>query len=136
MDLVLKNYPKPLYDGARIDVMVKVLDRPAYANIRGEQKLVYILDHGVPCPAPIPLISDQVQIAKQAQVSEAAAKVLKWQLQEATNGAAHAQCSIGLRYLRGDGLPQDKTLARVWLQKSADQGNSEAISGLQKLPKN
>lgn len=57
----------------------------------------------------------------------------KRDLDLATLGSPSAQYSVGSRYLSGDGLDRDENQARLWLEKSASQGNPEAQSALQKL---
>ncbi len=39
---------------------------------------------------------------------------------------ATAQYNLGVRYQRGQGVPQDYAEAMKWFRKAADQGNSEA----------
>jgi len=65
--------------------------------------------------------------------TEADQRLLAWHQQQASNGSASAQCSLGLRYLTGKGVPQDETLGRQWLEKSAAQNNIEAKAALAKL---
>jgi hypothetical protein len=58
-------------------------------------------------------------------------KLVSWQQQEATNGAAHAQYSLGKRYLTGDGVPKDPALAEFWLKKAAEQNYPDAVRVLE-----
>lgn len=44
----------------------------------------------------------------------------------ANRGDANAQYSVGLKYLLGQGVPQDYYKASKWFEKSALQGNSSA----------
>jgi len=46
--------------------------------------------------------------------------------QQAALGRAAAQCSLGLMYDMGEGLPQDYAQAALWYRKAADQGNADA----------
>lgn len=46
--------------------------------------------------------------------------------ERAKQGDALSQSVIGMRYLYGDGVPQDYTLAFNWFQKAADQGRDGA----------
>jgi TPR repeat protein len=43
---------------------------------------------------------------------------------------ASAQCSLGERYLNGDGVDQDKAKARDYLKAAANQGYDEAVAAL------
>ncbi len=61
--------------------------------------------------------------------------LLKWHFTAASNGYAYAQCALGLRYLNGDGLPKNESLARYWLEKAAAQGNGEAKAALEEVPR-
>jgi hypothetical protein len=57
----------------------------------------------------------------------AARKLVLWQQQEATNGAAHAQYSLAKRYFTGDGVPEDSALGEHWLKKAAEQNYPDAV---------
>ena len=61
------------------------------------------------------------------------ASVIAWQMRQASNGMRSAQCDLGLRYLKGDGVAWDTNLARYWLEKSAAQDCTEAKVALQRL---
>lgn len=63
------------------------------------------------------------------------AKLLGYHKDLADKGDAYGELRMGLRYHDGDGVPQDLDKAREWLQKAADQGDSDAASALDKLPK-
>jgi TPR repeat protein len=43
----------------------------------------------------------------------------------AERGDPEAQNSLGLRYVMGDGVVQDKEAARYWFQQSASQGHAK-----------
>jgi TPR repeat protein len=43
------------------------------------------------------------------------------------------QLALALQYLHGDGVPQSDTMAASWFQKSAEQGNPEAMRHLASL---
>lgn len=60
-------------------------------------------------------------------------KALKFQMEGASNGYAHAQCSLGLRYLEGRGVETNRALAVFWLNQSAAQGNLDAKAALAKI---
>jgi hypothetical protein len=60
-------------------------------------------------------------------------RVLKSHQDLANQGDAYGELRMGLRYRDGDGVPRDLSQAREWLQKSADQGDTEAAVALAKL---
>ena len=49
---------------------------------------------------------------------------------QAAQGNAEAQTKLGLRYDRGDGVPQDDATARGWYEKAAAQGDQWAQNDL------
>jgi TPR repeat protein len=51
----------------------------------------------------------------------------RWIRKAAEAGHATAMRALGLRYRTGDGAPKDETIAGVWLKKSADNGDAEAL---------
>ena len=53
----------------------------------------------------------------------------------AMQGHAKAQYSLGVLYANGEGVEQSFETARTWLMKAAEQGNVNAIKGLQQLDK-
>ena len=63
------------------------------------------------------------------------ARVLKSNRELADKGDAYGELRMGLRYRNGEGVPEDLDKAREWLQKAADQGDSDAAIALAKLPK-
>jgi hypothetical protein len=73
------------------------------------------------------------QAADEKKRIETAQRVVKWQMDQAEKGYPSAQCSLGLRYLKGDGVPKDEKLGREWLEKAAAQGDGEAKAALAKL---
>ena len=62
-----------------------------------------------------------------------AARVLKSHQELADQGDRYGEYRMGLRYRDGDGVPKDLDKAREWLQKSADQGDTDAATELAKL---
>ncbi|MCO6411165.1 MAG: sel1 repeat family protein [Thiogranum sp.] len=51
-------------------------------------------------------------------------------LKAAENGDSGAQYDIAMMYLKGQGIEQDKTQARLWLNRAAKQGDAKAITRL------
>ena len=45
---------------------------------------------------------------------------------QATKGNARAQVNLGVRYAKGQGVPQDYVKARLWYEQAAAQGRAEA----------
>ncbi|MEY4388120.1 MAG: hypothetical protein RLY20_3403 [Verrucomicrobiota bacterium] len=58
------------------------------------------------------------------------ARLLKWHLEQAEKGDAHAECQIGLRYRDGRGVTKDLNKAREFLQRAMDHGSTEAPAAL------
>ena len=54
------------------------------------------------------------------------ARLLEWYEKAAEQGHAHAQNSLGVKYDKGEGLPQDAAKAVEWFQKAAEQGDADA----------
>jgi len=65
--------------------------------------------------------------------AQADARVLKWHQEQADKGDPYCEYRMGLHYRDGDGVPKDLDKAREWLQKSADQGDTDAATELAKL---
>ena len=64
---------------------------------------------------------------RDADQAAATQKLVLWQQQEATNGAAHAQYSLAKRYLTGDGVPENRALGEHWLKKASEQNYPDAV---------
>lgn len=63
----------------------------------------------------------------QKTLAEDEGKALR---QKAERGDAKAQLDLGLKYVKGDGVPQDNSLAASWFGKAAEQGDATAQSML------
>lgn len=48
----------------------------------------------------------------------------------AAKGDAEAMYNLGMCYLRGNGVPRDKRVATQWFEKSANKGNTKAMTRL------
>lgn len=56
-----------------------------------------------------------------------------WYKKAADQGDMMAEYLLGMAYLKGDFVAQNKSLAAFWLEKAADQGDSHAQKALQIL---
>lgn len=56
-----------------------------------------------------------------------------WLKAAAGQDHAGAQCALGCCYINGDGVSQDISMARYWLEKAAQKGNAQAKEELSKL---
>ncbi len=74
--------------------------------------------------------NDPYEIGKQAYDKKAYQLAFKILHPLATKGHAAAQVIIGDMYNIGRGVQQDNSLAIEWYQKSAEQGNLDAIQML------
>ncbi|MEI7731728.1 MAG: hypothetical protein WCO56_19305 [Verrucomicrobiota bacterium] len=63
------------------------------------------------------------------------ARTVQWLIHEADNGISHAQYSLGIRYLKGDGVPQDDLIGLKYLGLAAEQKNAQAKDALEKYSK-
>ena len=63
-----------------------------------------------------------VELYEQGNYTEA----VKWLRKAAEQGLAKAQHSLGNRYYKGEGVPQDYTEAAKWFRKAAEQGDADA----------
>ena len=51
---------------------------------------------------------------------------VKQDMENAAKGSAEAQCSLGIRYLYGDGVGKNDAEGVKWFMKAAEQGEAEA----------
>jgi len=90
-----------------------------------------------PAAAPVavaPAAVKPVDPAKQSAEKEAAVqRLVTAQKEQAEKGRPWSQYALGMRYLNGDGVPADPKVGRQWLEKSAAQGESEAVKKLKEL---
>ena len=94
-------------------------------------------DYGVDYVPPAQQLTPQEAAAAKAQAAKMKAGVeaakLKFDEEQAENGKDLYQYRMGVRYLKGDGVPSDLSKARDYLTKSAAQGNQDARRELAKL---
>jgi len=77
----------------------------------------------------------EAEKAARAKVYAAQARAVILLQSQATNGSASAQCSLGLRYLNGQGCETNREQAIYWLTQAANQGDQEASNKLASLQK-
>lgn len=80
--------------------------------------------------APAVYVPPRDPVKEAAVKAETAQRVLKWHQGLADKGHIHGEYSMGLRYLRGDGVERNEELGRAWLTKAAKQGHDEAYKTL------
>ena len=84
--------------------------------------------------AVAPAAAKPAETAKQIADKEAAVqRLVAAQKEQAEKGRPWSQFALGMRYLNGDGVPADPKVGRQWLEKSAAQGESEAVKKLKEL---
>lgn len=136
--VVVKNFPVDLLDGARLEPFrAKLVGHESYAARTGNRQTetVKAYDFGVPSDPPTKSV-DQLTVQRSAflqQNAEARARRAKIDKAAAESGNASAQFVLGHRYLDGEGVPQDTNEARRWFEKSAAQGNPDAVAALAAL---
>ncbi|WP_425592411.1 tetratricopeptide repeat protein, partial [Aggregatibacter kilianii] len=57
----------------------------------------------------------------------------KWYRKAADKGYAMAQFNLGLMYRDGDGVKQNRTVAKEWLGKACDNGDKKGCLYYKKL---
>jgi TPR repeat protein len=88
---------------------------------------------GVPYTPPPRVLTPAEKAAQAEKQVQTDIKAVNWLQTQAADGSASAQCSLGLRYLKGKGVPKDEALGRQWLEKAAAQDNVEAIAKLKEM---
>jgi hypothetical protein len=128
---VLTNYPT-----AKRCVIGDVLRSPiAVMRIDGMGARA-LYDYGVDYTPPERKLTPEEAAAAKAQavkmnaVGETAK--LKFDEEQAENGKDLYQYRMGMRYLNGDGVEKDPAKASEYLEKSAAQGNQDAVKALAK----
>lgn len=89
-----------------------------------------------PAAAPArPVVVYQYKYPTRARADkfETDRKVLEFHKRRAVEGSPHAQYSLGIRYLEGNGVEKNETTAREWLKKSAQNGSEQAKKKLAEL---
>ena len=81
----------------------------------------------------VPTISKDTRNAQAMQKAAGEAATLKFYQERAEKGDAYGQYRVGIRYLKGEGVPKDLGKARDYLSKAAAQGNQDAAVELAKL---
>lgn len=79
-----------------------------------------------------PLTAAEAESAK-AKLTAEEQKKLQWQMERAEKGSDSAQFALGVRYLKGEGVPKDAEKAQKWLKEAAKNGNAEAKKKLAEL---
>lgn len=94
---------------------------------------------GIAVPTP-EQVAEKRRVAQQPAVEAAAAKkqaadaaTLKFYQELAEKGDASGQYRMGIRYLKGDGVPKDLDKARDYLSTATAQGNQDAAAELARL---
>lgn len=154
----LINYPREraLVDGDSISAFVRHEGRFQYTNVSGSLATVESYDYGrTASPVEIREAAEikrgkaedaarqeqdrKLEMLRKREAEKAKrtaaiqAKVVQFQIQQASNGLPSFQYGLALRYLTGDGVPKDEAQARRWLRAAADQGNEEAAAKLKAL---
>lgn len=107
----------------------------SYSTVGGSSSTIRKFDYGVPVQPPAqPVIREApprpLTIEEQAAQGE---RILKYQFAEAEKGLPSFQYIVGRRYLNGDGVTQSVAQAKIWFNKAAEQGNTDARAALEKL---
>lgn len=103
----------------------------------GEGGTCDLYDVGTPfVPAAKPLTAEQAKAVQSEAAKKAAAGAVatfKFHQERAENGDASSQFRLGQLYMDGTGVERDTNQARIWFDKAAAQGNTEATKALRRL---
>jgi hypothetical protein len=78
-------------------------------------------------PVRVQVVQPRVRPPEPAEVS---ARILAHQQEEARKGSPSAQLALAHRYRKGDGVPVNPELSRVWLEGAARNGSEAAAREL------
>lgn len=151
----LKNYPgqPKMVDGDRLVAIVTETGRQQYTTVAGGTATVEAYDYGeLPTDEELAEL-ERARVARLEEINKKlaekraqlksiqdaegqvqTARVILYQLTQASNGLPSFQIEVAKRYLRGDGLPQDHALATHWLKAACTNHDSEATNLLAKIP--
>lgn len=142
-EFFVRHFPYSLADGDNVPPYVAGMPAPVYTytTVMGGDRTIHSLDFGIPCDEPAWAVEAEAKAAKEAREAAAARaaaekvanerNILIFVELQATNGDANYQCELGERYMQGNGVPLDKNLGQMWLQKAELGGNAEASNYLQ-----
>jgi TPR repeat protein len=98
-----------------------------------------LYDYGVDyIPPPLQLTPEEAAAAKAEAAKKNAgsdAAKMRFEEEQAENGKDLYQYRMGMRYLKGDGVPSDTLKAMDYFSKAVAQGNQDAKRELAKLAK-
>lgn len=78
--------------------------------------------------------TDYVNRVRNENAISTQARVIAYQFAQASNGLPSFQTEVAKRYLNGDGLEKNMTLARHWLNSACTNRDSQASNLLLRLP--
>ena len=134
-----------LVDGTPIVVQAARSGRFQYSTVNGSQSTI----EKYRCPdPPAPPSLREIEEERQAEERLAfrraeysrtnrlamQARAVAYQHQQASNGLGSFQVELGRRYLRGEGVETNLTLAAHWLRSACTNGESQATNLLKSLP--
>jgi hypothetical protein len=99
----------------------------------GRSISVSVYDMGVDYFPPPRVLTPAEQEAAAQRHAEQEKKTIQWLFNQATNGSASAESSLGFRYLHGQGVPKDEATGIQWLQRASAHGDTEATAKLAQL---
>ena len=99
----------------------------------GRSISVTVYDMGVDYFPPPHVLTPAEQKAAAKKHADQEKKTIQWLFNQATNGSASAETSLGLRYLKGQGVPKNEAAGIQWLQKASAHGDTEATAKLAQL---
>jgi len=109
------------YQGARDERFLKIFSPLEKAQIEKER-----LEQMARMRTEAIFAAEEKRVATEA-------RVLKYHQELAEKGTSYGQYSMGLRYLKGDGVEQDEKRAKEFFEKAAAQGDVDSQKELDKL---
>lgn len=147
IEFIVKNYPYQAAYGDTIASSKKFTAKDSgvfsFTNTVGGTTTIHQLDYGKPCEIPPEIVKQKTQeikdrneairLADKKKRDDSEQRAALFLINQATNGTASVQYSLGSRYLIGNGVETNKVLAIYWLTQSANQGDLAASNQLVKL---
>jgi hypothetical protein len=139
----VENFPTAgLVDDARVRCLARPAGTYVYTSVQNARKTIPKYDFGVAeAEEKITAIltaeairQGKIQRAQQQQTKKTATELsdraLANQIKNATNGYGYAQYELGVRYLGGDGVEQNRERALHWLRAACTNGYTQASNKL------
>lgn len=146
-DFFVEGFPFQMAEGdlvtERLALTAKESGTYTYPTTLGGSRTIHKLIYGIPCDAPAPSpaeLAAQASIqksksdAKEKAKQDAAARVLKWNQDQADAGDPYGLMRMGERFRDGEGVETNLVKARRYFIRASALGNKQAEDDLKILP--